>query len=124
MPHTGADRIEEVHSLSKAMDAAAQVAVNLALQVGASKEEISQTLAQARERFVQQSAQTPEPVGELERALHVLEGRRLFCRALAILALEHGVDKEELTRQMESASKAGIQIYRAKTLTDLGIWEA
>jgi len=114
------DQIDELYTVSRAMEAAAQAAANMALQAGASRAKIAQVLTETRERVVQEAADLANPLTDLGKAQRHLLGRRLICRSLNALAIEHGVDHEEITEHLGEVSELSTQIYRAETLSDLG----
>ena len=121
MPSEHIEQIDEIYTVSRAMEAAAQAAANMALQAGASRSEISLVLQETREKIVETQEEMANPLTDLGKAQRHLHGRRMICRSLIVLAIEHGVEHEEIMIRLSEVSELSTQLYRAENLSDLGL---
>ena len=120
MPIEPIRQIDEIYTLSRSLEIAAQAASGLALSAGATSHHISLALEEAQ-KIASESrddvALAGSPLGEAQRHL---VGRREVCRALSRLALEHGVDHQKLADHLEQVTEAAAGLYHAETISDLG----
>lgn len=114
-------QIDEIYTLARALEAAAQAAANMAIEAGADQTQVAAALAQAKKSTgAQDLSDLASPLSDLGKAQRQLLGRRIICRSLIALAIDHGVDRDEITERLDRVSEWSVQIYRAETLTDLG----
>jgi hypothetical protein len=92
----------------------------MALQAGATRERVAQSLVDAREGLAEQAEELDSPFSDLGKAQRHLLGRRMICRSLIALAIECGVDHVAISEHLGEVSELSAQIYRAETLSDLG----
>lgn len=113
-------QIDEIYTLSRALEIAAQAASGLALSAGASNHQIAQALDEAKQIAAQARNDIALPGSPLGEAQRHLVGRREVCRALSRLALEHGVDHQTLSDHLTQVTEAAAKLYHAETISDLG----
>jgi len=113
-------QIDEIYTLARSLEIAAQAASGLALAAGATSHQIALALEEAQQIASDNRADIALPGSPLGEAQRHLVGRREVCRSLSRLALQHGVDHQKLADHLEQVTEAAAKLYYAETISDLG----